>query len=97
MFELTASPVHQQVFSNASIPNVLKEIEDQLDDVAKQAGVDVMVSKWQIAYEGPNARYVDVTDILVMLFDPDDETLDVIEQVKAIDPLPADQLKSHDH
>ena len=32
---------HQQVFSNAPIPNVLKEIEDQLDDVAKQAGVDV--------------------------------------------------------
>ena len=88
---------HQQVFSNAPIPNVLKEIEDQLDDVAKQAGVDVLISKWRIAYEGPNAKYVDVTDVLVMLFDPDDETLDVIEQVKAIDPLPGEQLESHDH
>ena len=65
--------------------------------MAKQAGVDVLISKWRIAYEGPNAQYVDVTDILVMLFDPDDETLDVIEQVKAIDPLPGEQLKSHDH
>ena len=62
-----------------------------------QAGVDVLISKWRIAYEGPNAKYVDVTDNLVILFEPDDETLDVIKQIKPIEPLPADQLKSHDH
>lgn len=88
---------HRQAFGNAPIPNVLEEIGDELDEVARQAGVDLMISKWRIAYQAPNAKYVDVTDRLVMLFDPDDETLDVIEQIKAIDPLPAEQLKSHDH
>jgi hypothetical protein len=88
---------HQQVFGNAPIPNVLEAIENKLATVAEQAGVDVMVSKWRIAYEGPNAKYVDVTDNLVILFEPDDETLDVIKQIKPIEPLPADQLKSHDH
>ena len=88
---------HRQAFGDAPIPNVLTEIEDELADVAEQAGVDVMISKWRIAYEGPNAKYIDVTDKLVLLFDPDDETLDVIEQLKAIDPIPADQLNSHDH
>ena len=87
---------HLQVFGNAPISNVLKVIEGELAGVAAKAGADVMVSKWRLAYAGPKANFVDVTDQLVMLFEPDEETLNVIAQIKDTDPIPAEQLKKHD-
>lgn len=87
--------IHEQGLGTAPVDDILARIEDKLPDIAKQAGVDVIVSKWTLAYRSPAAKFVDVTDRLVAEFDPDEATLKVILGLVKIEPIPLDQLE-HD-
>ncbi|MCA8973616.1 MAG: hypothetical protein KDC98_02795 [Planctomycetes bacterium] len=87
--------IHRQGFGTAPIDDVLARIEDRLPKIAETAGVDVIVSKWQLAYQSPTARFVDVTDQLAAEFAPDEATRKVIEQIKTKDPVPLEELKKH--
>ncbi len=88
--------LHRQVFGNEPIDAVLKVIEKDLQGIARAAGVDIQVSKWEIAYQSPDAKMIDVTWELVNLFKPDEETRKLIKELLKTQPLPADELK-HDH
>ncbi len=88
--------LHRQVFSNEPIDAVLKVIEKDLQGIAEAAGVDVLVSKWEIVYRAPDVKTVDVTWELANLFKPDEETKKLINELLKAKPLPADELK-HDH
>ncbi len=48
-----------------SVPSAIARIEDRLPDMAKDAGVDVIVSKWTLTYRSPAAKFVDVTGLIV--------------------------------
>ncbi len=69
--------LHQLVFSHHEPVQALEYIGDKLPEVMKQAGVDVIVSKWDkeklAGYD--SAKLVDVTDSLVELYDPTEEFL----------------------
>jgi hypothetical protein len=80
--------MHYQVFSNASIPNVLEKLTAVLPKVAAEAGVSAIVSKWEVAFKGGDADYVDVTDQLVRPFNPSAQTLNTIAQIKTQTPMP---------
>ena len=41
---------HEQGFSTAPVDDILVHVEDRLAHIAKEAGVDVLVSKWALAY-----------------------------------------------
>jgi len=68
-----------QCFSTASVADILEKVKDQLPKVAQEAGVDIIVSKWEIAYSNSTSEIVDVTSHLVKLFNPDEQTLKFIE------------------
>ena len=53
---------HMQGFSTASVSEYLELVKDKIPAIAKEAGVDVIVSKWDIVYQSPDAEFVDVTD-----------------------------------
>ena len=59
---------HEQGFSTGSVANIMARIKDSLPGVAKKAGVDVIASKWEVNYQSPEVKLVDVTDDLVALF-----------------------------
>ncbi len=84
--------LHRQVFSNEPIDDVLKVIEKDLPSVAKAAGVNLLVSKWEIAYQDPGAKTVDVTWALVNLFKPDDQTKKIVKEVLKTKPLTLEEL-----
>ena len=65
---------HSQVFGSAPIDEIVAKIKDQLPRIAKQAGVDLIVSKWSVAYRSPGAEFVDVTEPMAKLFQPDEQT-----------------------
>jgi len=88
--------MHEQGFSTASVADILKKIEDQLPGIAEQAGVDVIVSKWDLAYQGSGAELVDVTDLLVAAFHPGEEGLKTAREIRKHEPVPMDQL-DHEH
>ncbi len=88
---------HSQVFGSASIDEIMAKIKDQLPAVAKQAGVDLIVSKWNVAYRSPDAQFVDVTESLAKLFQPDENTLKMIRELPKHPPLSAEELKKHEN
>ena len=85
--------ITEQGFGTAPVDDIIARIEDKLPDIAEAAGVDVIVSKWTLAYRSPTAKLVDVTDLLAAEFDPDEETWKGIREIVEIEPVPLDQLR----
>ena len=42
--------MQQQAFSVASVADILEKVEAELPKVAKEAGVDIIVSKWEVMF-----------------------------------------------
>jgi len=77
-----------QAFSIASVADILEKVKDQLPKAAKEAGVDILVTKWELAYQNPSFEIVDVTSYLVKIFNPDDQTLKIIGELSKQPPIP---------
>ncbi len=86
--------IHRQGFSTASVANILAEIKDQLPGIAKEAGVDLIVSKWEIAYQSDSAEFVDVTGLLIKPFQPDKKVLGWITDLQKRKPIPLQDLEN---
>jgi hypothetical protein len=89
--------VHSQVFGSAPVDEILAKIKDQLPEIAKRAGVDLIVSKWSVAYRSPTAEFVDVTEPMAKLFQPDEATWKIIRETSKHAPLSAEDLRKHEH
>lgn len=74
----TQQVLHQQGFSIASVADILEKVKAELPKIAEDAGVDIIVSKWEVVYRNPSIEIVDVTSHLVKLFNPDERTLKMI-------------------
>ncbi len=100
MKELEAQPpvlqeqIHKQVFSGAPIDDILALIKDDLPGVAKAAQVDLIVSG--VLYNGSDLKLIDITEHMCAPFEPDDQTLKIIEQIIAMPPVAESEL-SEDH
>jgi hypothetical protein len=84
--------LHQQGFSTVGVGAVLATVADQLPGVARDAGVALLVSKWELPYLGKDVETVDVTLPLVKLFKPDEQTLKMIPEIMKAKPVPFDEL-----
>jgi hypothetical protein len=71
--ELQQRWVHEQVFSTGSTASIVAKIKGALPGVAKKKGVQAIVSKWELNYQGPDVELVDVTEDLAALFNPSDK------------------------
>jgi hypothetical protein len=88
--------LHKQGFSTYSVSNILEKIKERIPGIAKQAGVEVIVSKWDLAYQQAGLQLIDVTDFMVQLFNPDEKTLEIIRQLKKQDPVTLEALQGHE-
>ena len=89
------SLVHKQGFSTWPIHDILKNIKDEIPKIAKEAKVDIIVSKWELVFQDDGVQPIDVTDQMVALFKPDQATRNVLESLRKQDPVPLDELKTH--
>jgi hypothetical protein len=85
--------INRQGFGNAPIGDLIEQIEDELPKVSQRAGVDVIVSRWDVVFQKPDANFVDVTDRLVQLFQPDKKTLEVIAEIRKTSPVAVERLQ----
>ena len=83
---------HEQGFSTGSVADIMAKIKDSLPGVAQKAGVDVIVSKWEVNYQSPGIKVVDVTDDLVSLFHVSAKGLEWAKGIKAQPPVPIEQI-----
>jgi len=83
---------HLQGFSNAPIDDILAQIKDKLPQIAANAGVDVIVARTD--YLSAGAQTVDVTDSIVALFNPDQNTQKILTGLRKHEPVPMLQVLS---
>ena len=83
---------HQQAFSTASVANILEKIKDALPAIAEEAGVSIIVSKWEVAHREPSLEVVDVTSHLVKQFNPGEQALKWIEDGRNQAPIPIEEI-----
>lgn len=84
--------LHQRVFATGSATSILKKIESQLPAVAKNAGVDIIVSKWELTWNDSNASLIDLTDSIAQLFVPIDKLGNVYTEIKKADKMEVDDF-----
>ena len=84
--------LHEQGFSSGSVAGFMAKIKDSLPGVAKKAGVQVIVSKWELNYQSPDVEVVEVTDELVALFHPSEKVLGWLKDLKNHPPLPIEEI-----
>ena len=92
--EASQELAQKQSFSTWPVDNILKIIEEKIPEIAKQADVDLIVSKWDIVYQRSGVEFIDVTDVMVKLFNPDEQMLEMLEQIKKQDPIPLEELEN---
>jgi hypothetical protein len=88
---------HRQGFGTAPVDDILVHIKGELPAIAKRAGVDVIVSKWAITYSAADAQLVDVTDLIVEPFKPNERTKRIIRELRDKPPFPAEEIEKHQH
>ncbi|MFZ1290578.1 MAG: hypothetical protein WAR79_10835 [Melioribacteraceae bacterium] len=84
--------MHQQGFSNGSIINILEKIKEKFPELAKKNNLKLIVSKWEVMFTDESLELVDITDQLTALFNPDEATKKIIDNIKAMEPVPIEQI-----
>lgn len=84
--------LHLRGFSTAGAGDLLTKVADGLPAAAHEAGVALIVSKWELPYMDPGVEVVDVTVPLARLFNPDEETMKILDELATQKPVPLDEL-----
>jgi hypothetical protein len=57
-----------------------------------QSKLKMILSKWEIPFADDSFEYVDITNQLVKFFNPDDATKKIIDEIKAMEPIPIEKI-----
>lgn len=90
--------LHLQAFSTAPVDYILVYIDASLPEIKQNAGVTMLVSKWdnETLANYPSAELVDVTLALVDAFHPSEAQRQSAIQIQESEPIPleeAEQIK----
>ncbi|MEI7526905.1 MAG: hypothetical protein WCJ95_21330 [Mariniphaga sp.] len=84
--------MHLMVFGSGSVSDLISFVRDKLPDVAKKAGVNMIVSKFELPYIDSGIEQVDVTNELVKLFKPEENIDKMASEFAKNKPIPLDDL-----
>ena len=90
--KLRQKRLHEQGFSTGSVLGIMAQVKDKLPGVARQAGVQAIVSKFELNYQSTEVEVVDVTDALVALFHVSDKGKEWAKGIQAKPPVPLEEL-----
>ena len=85
--------LHRQGFGTAPVHDLLKYIKNDIPKIAKEACVDIVVSKWDVVYQNPSIELVDITDEIVKPFNPSGKTLKSIRGIQTHPPVSEEVLE----
>lgn len=84
--------LHQMCFSTASVSMVLEPYKSKLPELAKKAGVDILVSKYNLNFISPDLKTVDVTAAVVKLFNPPANVEQTLKEIEKTEPVPIQEM-----
>jgi hypothetical protein len=85
--------LHRQGFGTAPVHDLLKHVKDEIPQIAKETGVDIIISKWDVVYQNPSVELVDITDKIVEPFRPSQKTLSIIKDLVKQPPVSEEVLE----
>jgi len=88
--------MHKRGFGTAPVHDLLKHIKDEIPKIARETGVEVIVSKWDVVYQSPSVELVDITDEMVKPFKPKEKTLKIIKDMANHLPVSEEVLEKMD-
>jgi len=90
--------LHKQGFSTAPVDEILAHIDDQVEKIAEDADVEVILSKWDkdALAKYKNAERVDVTMPLVDAFKPNERQRKSAIEIQKGDPISLKQAEKID-
>jgi len=77
--------MHMQVFGNLPVDDILEGRGELIAEVARSTGVEVIVPS--VAWSGEAVEIVDVTEGFAKQFGADEQTLEMVRQMKTVDPV----------
>jgi hypothetical protein len=80
--------MHLQGFSIGSVAEILAKYPDLVAATAKEANVVMVVSIFELAYQGPGVEIVDVTEALATRINSDPRITAMLGEIKKVKPLP---------
>lgn len=86
----------KQVFSTFPAYDVLAKIEEEIPKIAVEAGVDVIVSKWDVVYKRSGIEFVDVTELMVGVFRLDEDSRKMLKDLQQKAPVPLGEFGEHE-
>lgn len=90
--QATQRRLDDQTFSTGSVAGVMAILKSSLPHLAREAGVDIIVSKYELNYQSLNVETEDVTDKLVALFHTSEQGWKWAKEIQQKPPLPLDQV-----
>jgi len=84
--------MHQRGFSNGSTASILALVKDRLPGIAKDEGVVVIISKWELTFADPAAEIVDLTMKVAQLYNPKGDFERTAGEIAKMDPIPLEEL-----
>jgi len=84
---------HEQGFGTRRVDDILERIKDKLPAIAREAGVDLIVSKWDVVYQDPAVEVVDVTELVVKPFNPSQRARGWIKDLQKVAPIPLEDAR----
>ena len=86
--------MHQQGFSTGSVINIMEKIKDKIPEIAKKNNVKLILSKWELFYHDESLEIIDITDQIVNLFNLDEQSRNIVESIKKMEPVPIEQISN---
>lgn len=77
---------HLQGFSTEPVDELLTCVSDGIERIKTEKKLDRICSKW--LYKGDMEKTIDITNDMVMLYDPPAKSLESIAKMKGIQPYP---------
>ena len=87
---------HAQGFSTAPVHDLLACVKEEIPTIAREAGVDLIVSKWEFDFRSLDAEVLDVTRQLVQAYKPKKKVLSSIEQFVRSKPVSHAEIIQHE-
>lgn len=89
--------LHMQGFGTWPIDEILASVRDEIPDLAREAGVDLIVSRWDVVYRRSDVELVNVTEYMMKPFDPSAKLVAELDEIWRTDPVPNEELEEHHH
>lgn len=86
---------HEQGFSTGSVIPIMEQVKARLPEIAKQANVQVVVSKWELNHRTAEVELVDVTEQLIALFHVNERGLKWCREVQQNPPVSIEEITMH--